>query len=362
MLLVCRGPRIAGLWCVFVSVAQLGITATAEAQWAVQPPATDVRLRGLGVVDADSVWASGSRGTFLRTVDGGRHWTTGVVPGASELDFRDLHAWSADTACLLSIGPGASSRIYRTGDGGRTWGLSFRNPDPKGFLDALAFWDDEHGLALGDPVDGRFMILTTDDGGKSWRRISAEGMPPALPGEGAFAASGTCLVVAGRQSAWFATGGASASRAFRSADRGRHWSAHETPIQAGSPSSGIFSLAFRDPEHGVAVGGDYKHPDVSGRFVARTSDGGKTWALPMNPHPRGYRSAVAFLPASTPPTLVAVGPTGADLSVDDGASWTPIGRLGFDSVGFTPGGEAGWASGELGAIAKLPREALAPAK
>ncbi|MHC5544296.1 beta propeller repeat protein, partial [Singulisphaera rosea] len=142
----------------------------------------------------------------------------------------------------------------------------------------------------------------------------------------------------------------------------RHWSVHETPIQAGSPSSGIFSLAFRDPENGVAVGGDYKQPENSGRFVARTSDGGKTWILPTNAHPRGYRSAVAYLPASHPPTLVAVGPTGADLSADDGASWTPFGKIGFDSIGFSPAGDAGWASGELGAIAKLTRDASGLAK
>ncbi|MHC5541349.1 WD40/YVTN/BNR-like repeat-containing protein, partial [Singulisphaera rosea] len=191
--------REAWFWGVFVLVAQLGVIPPAGAQWAVSHAVTDVRLRGLGVVDADTVWASGGRGTFLRTVDGGLHWTTEVVPGASSLDFRDLHAWDSDNACLLSIGPGESSRIYRTDDGGKRWSLSYKNTDPKGFLDALAFWDEEHGLALGDPVDGRFTILATDDGGKSWQCLSSEGVPPALPGEGAFAASGTCLVVGGRQ-------------------------------------------------------------------------------------------------------------------------------------------------------------------
>ena len=217
----------------------------------------------------------------------------GTVPGASALDFRDVHAVDAETAYLLSIGAGEQSRIFKTTDGGATWATLYVNKDPKGFLDAIAFWDADHGLALGDPVDGRFVILTTDDGGKTWEPTPPEGMPPALPGEGAFAASGTCLVVQGDGHAWFATGGAKVSRVFRSTDRGRTWTAHETPVMAGTPSSGIFSLAFHDADHGVAVGGDYKEPGETGNVVALTEDGGRTWRLPKGQGPGGYRSAVA---------------------------------------------------------------------
>ena len=198
-------------------------------------------------------------------------------------------------AYVLSIGEGKLSRIFKTSDGGQTWALQHENPDPKGFLDALAFWDVDHGLALGDPVEGRFVILATDDGGKSWKRTAADGMPVALPGEGAFAASGTCLVVQGDRNAWFATGG---GRIFRSVDRGRSWSVHQTPISAGNGSSGIFSLAFWDSQHGVAVGGDFKQPDQAGKVCALSSDGGRTWRSPSGSQPGGYRSAVAFVPDS----------------------------------------------------------------
>ena len=165
---------------------------------------------------------------------------------------------------------------------------------------------------MGDPIDGRFLILTTDDGGKSWGRADGMSIPPALAGEGAFAASGTCLVVEGERNAWFGTGGAKVARVFRSGDRGRSWTAHETPIRASAPTSGIFSLAFRDADHGIAVGGDYKDTQASGRVVSRTKDGGRTWSVPAGPVPAGFRSAVAYLPGPGSPKLIAVGPTGAD--------------------------------------------------
>src|SRR5262249_15484544 len=149
------------------------------------------------------------------------------------------------------------SRIYKTTDGGATWVLQHTNRDPKGFLDAIAFWDADHGLALGDPIGRRFTILTTDDGGRTWTKGDAAGLPPVLRGEGASAASGPCLVPRGEHDAWFGTGGGPSARVFRSRDRGRTWTVHDTPLRAGSPTSGIFSLAFRDADHGAIVGGSY---------------------------------------------------------------------------------------------------------
>ncbi|QDV37575.1 WD40/YVTN/BNR-like repeat-containing protein [Tautonia plasticadhaerens] len=328
------------------------VTGVCPAQWEPQDSGTEARLRGLGVVSRDVAWASGSGGTVLRTTDGGKTWTPRPVPGAPSLDFRDIEAIDADTAHLLSIGEGEQSRIYKTIDGGESWGLQYTNRDPDGFLDAIAFWDAEHGLALGDPVNGRFIVLTTDDGGRNWEPIPAEGMPPALPGEAAFAASGTCLVVHGEDDAWFATGGGGVARVFRSADRGRTWTAHETPVRAGNTASGLFSIAFRDADHGVAVGGDYQEPGKTGGFVALTCDGGKTWRLAQGEPPSGYRSAVAYVPGLETPTLIAVGPTGSDISVDGGESWRPLGEQGFHAVGFA-GADAGWAVGEDGSIARF---------
>ncbi|QDV36934.1 WD40/YVTN/BNR-like repeat-containing protein [Tautonia plasticadhaerens] len=333
-------------------VALLAIVAlgdAAPAQWVVQDSGTTARLRGLCVVSGRVAWASGAGGTVLRTVDGGETWEPKVVPDAADLDFRDIEAFDERTAYALSIGEGKLSRIYKTADGGATWTLRHVNRDPDGFLDAMAFWDADHGLVLGDPVGGRFVVLATDDGGETWDRIAAGGMPEALPGEGAFAASGTCLVVQGERHAWFGTG---AGRVFRSEDRGRTWTAHETPVRADSPSSGVFSLAFRDAEHGVAVGGDYERPGLAGRLVALTSDGGRTWRSPQGPEPGGYRSAVAYLPDLDGPTLVAVGPTGTDWSNDGGETWAKLGDEGFHAVGFA-GPRAGWAVGEDGRIARF---------
>lgn len=319
------------------------------AQWITQPSGTSARLRGLSVVNERVAWASGTGGTVLRTLDGGASWSILPVPNANDLDFRDIEAFDAHSAYALSIGEGESSRIVKTGDGGQTWTLQLVNEEPDGFLNALAFWDSQHGLALGDPIGGRFDIRATDDGGKTWTRIDPEGMPEALPNEGAFAASGTCLFVWGDQLAWFGTSG---GRVFRSEDRGKTWTVHQTPIRSASPSSGLFSLSFQNAKHGVAIGGDYEIPERIGSLVALTSDGGRSWSAPEGPEPGGYRSAVVFLPDQDPPTLIAVGPTGSDRSEDGGKSWTPLGELGFHAVDFA-NASTGWAVGDGGIIARF---------
>ena len=323
------------------------------AQWTPQVSGTKARLRGLAVVNDKVVWASGTQGTYVRTTDGGITWKAGTVPGAGSLDFRDVHADDEQRAFLLSIGEGEKSRIYQTVDGGTTWSLRFTNPDPRGFLDAIAFWDAEHGLAMGDPVDSRFTILTTDDGGVTWKRAPPERMPVALKSEGAFAASGTCLVVQDQRNAWFGTGGAAAARVFRTTDRGQSWTVHDTPITAGNPSAGVFSLAFRDALHGVAVGGDYKAPENSKHLCAITADGGISWTKPEETGPAGYRSAVCFVRGATQPMVVAAGPTGSDLSLDGGNSWKPLGKIGFHAVGFLGLPDAGWGVGDEGTIARF---------
>lgn len=265
------------------------------------------------MVSSATAWASGTLGTYLRSTDGGASWSAAQVPGAEALDFRDVEAFSASEAYLLSAGPGELSRIYKTTDGGRNWTLQFTNRDAQGFFDGMAFWDSKHGLALGDPVDGRFVLITTKDGGKNWKRLSPQAMPPAIAGEGAFAASGTCIAVQGKNNVWFATGG-SVARVFRSADQGKSWSVAETPIVHGTESAGIFSIAFRDPHHGVVAGGDYKHPQQEGPNLALTEDGGSTWQL-SKASPQAYFSAAAFDAAND--RVLAVGPV-LTLAVENG--------------------------------------------
>jgi photosystem II stability/assembly factor-like uncharacterized protein len=314
------------------------LTTTALAQY-IQPSHTTESLRGVSSVSAKTAWASGTHGTYLRTTDAGAHWQAAQVPGAEALDFRAVVAFSADEAFLMSAGPGDQSRIYHTVDAGQHWQLQFKNENPKGFFDSMIFLDRTHGVALGDPVPDetgklKFELLTTEDG-QTWQSIPPAQLPPAVEGEGAFAASNSCLAVvpvSGPKSPWksgasapaaattsprdpfknsapsrdanlhtdtvsdhnlwFATGG-SVARVFHSPDRGQTWEVFNTPIVHGADSTGIFSIAFRDPFHGVIAGGDYKHPDQDGPNLAFTNDGGKTWTLsPIKP--QAFFSAAAY--------------------------------------------------------------------
>ena len=186
-----------------------------------------------------------------------------VIADADALDFRDIQAFDQNTAFVLSIGPGDQSRIYKTSDGGKIWQRQFTNSDPKAFYDCFAFWDSTHGIAVSDSVDGKFPLIATSDG-MTWNPVAVKNMPPALPSEGAFAASGTCIATFGKNDVWFGTGGP-AARVFHSADRGKNWTVAETPIIHGAASQGVFSLAFWTAKDGVAVGGDYKEPAKRGK-------------------------------------------------------------------------------------------------
>jgi photosystem II stability/assembly factor-like uncharacterized protein len=337
---------------IVVLVAGLAVGSSFDGPWSLLESGTGARLRGVSAVSEAVAWASGSKGTVLKTTDGGKTWAKLVVPDSEALDFRDIQAFDDHTAYVLSIGPGELSRISKTLDGGSTWTLQHVNRDPKGFLDAIAFWDVDHGLALGDPVDGRYAILATDDGGKTWSKIPDAGMPAALAGEGAFAASGTCLVVEGTSNAWFGTGGGAKARVFRSTDRGRTWAVSDTPIRSGNPSSGVFGLAFRDPSNGLVVGGDYKLEQDPAGNIAATSDGGRTWTPLEGNRPAGFRSAVAFSPGRQGREVIAVGPSGADFSDDGGMTWKPMGTTGFHAFGFGASPASGWGAGEQGRIGR----------
>jgi photosystem II stability/assembly factor-like uncharacterized protein len=345
---------------ILFTVVSLLLMVHASAQWTAQTSGTTVRFRGVSAVSSSVAWASGDKGTYARTTDGGRTWRAGTVPGAAELDFRDVDGFDANTAYLLSIGEGEKSRIYKTVDGGLHWELQFKSSRAESFFDAMAFWDSEHGIAMSDPVGGRFLIITTSDGGRTWKEMPAEGMPQALPGEGAFAASGTCITVRGKRNVWFGTGGPGGARVFRSSDGGRTWAVTKTPVISGQ-AAGIFSITFWNPRHGVIVGGDYTKEGEALNNAAITVDGGRTWTLVRDSNPRGYRSGVAFIPGMAEPTLIAVGPTGSDYSTNGGRRWTNIGGDGFHSVSFATAG-AGWAVGEGGRIAVFKGRAssLAP--
>ncbi len=320
---------------------------SAWAQWEQQASGVDVQLRGISAVSPKVAWASGAKGTVLRTVDSGQHWEKLAIAGTEGLDFRDIQAFDDKTAFVLSIGLGEQSRIYQTTDGGRNWQLQFTNHNPKAFYDCFAFWDKSHGIAFSDSVDSVFPLLIWN--GADWRPLVPHTLPPALPNEGGFAASGTCIATSGKSDVWFVTGGP-AARIFHSSDRGVNWSAVNSPILSGSPSQGIFSIAFSDSTHGVIVGGDYSNPKNQEKNAAYTTDGGKSWTLASH-SPQGYRSAVAFIPHSRPLTLIAVGTSGSDYSLDGGGTWVGLDAEDYNAVSFAEP-SAGWAVGPKGRIAR----------
>jgi photosystem II stability/assembly factor-like uncharacterized protein len=321
--------------------------AAASYSWHLTPTGSTARLRGLSAVSERIAWASGSQGTVLRTLDQGATWQSVGPPGTANLQFRDIQAFDENNAVILSIGPGTDSRVYVTSNGGATWTLTFVNPDPNAFYDCMTFFDKKRGLALSDPPDGaRFRILATDDGGRSWHVVDPAGMPPALPGEAGFAASGQCITSKGH-TAWFGTGGGAAARVFRSSDRGLTWTVSTTPILS-SPTAGIFSLAFRDENHGLAVGGDFLAPTASPDNFASTRDSGRNWAL-IPGAPAEYRSGSTWVDGHT---AIAVGPSGSDVSTDQGDTWTRFDGGSFDTADCA-NPNACWASGEQGRAAYL---------
>jgi photosystem II stability/assembly factor-like uncharacterized protein len=349
-----RGQRFRVRGLLTAACAAVTVAAAAGApSWQLQTSGTSERLRAVSVVNTKIAWASGNKGTVLRTDDGGARWIALVVPGAEDLDFRDVEATGERTAYILSIGSGDKSRIYKTTDAGKTWVLQFTNPDPKAFYDAVAFWDEQNGLAVGDPVDGRFTVLRTSDGGKTWSLTPEANRPLALPGDGMFAASGTCLTVHGRTNAWIGTGGAVRARVLRTTDRGVTWAEAATPIVAGTSSAGIFSIAFSDALHGIVVGGDYRRERDPGDNVALTTDGGRSWRIAGGGTLRSFRSGVVFVPGSGGREVIAVGPAGTDRSLDGGRTWTPVGEVGFHAVSADRAGQAVWAVGEQGRVGRF---------
>jgi len=331
--------------------ALLMLPQAARAQWVAAPPLGDAELRGLSAAAPNVVWASGTRGRYASSIDGGRTWRLDSVPYAGALDFRAVHALDARRAWLMSAGEAekGQARIYRTTDAGAHWSLVYTTLQKGVFLDALAFWDTQHGIALSDPVDGRFFLLTTNDGGGSWSRVPPDRLPPTLPGEAAFAASGTCLTINGQADVWIGTGGAATARVYHSTDRGRSWTVADAPVHAGNASSGIFAVAFRDGRHGVAVGGDYQL--VHGGFpnVALTDDGGRTWRVAKGQLPAGYMSGAAYIPGTG--HVIAVGLAGTALSLDGGESWKMVDTTAYNAVRFAAA-DAGFAVGPRGRVAR----------
>ena len=313
--------------------------------WEVQYAEEGALFIGLWIVDDNTVWAAGTGGRVARTVDGGETWSVGVVPGADSLQFRDVHAFSDREAFVLSIGEGEQSRIYKTADGGESWTRVFLNEDPNAFYDCFSFWDRQRGFVFSDSHEGEFTLLQTGDGGATWTKIDPALVPDARPGEGAFAASGTCVATQPGGFGWFGTGASGVdSRVIRTTDYGESWAEAITPLRSWDGTSGITSLAFLDEKTGVAAGGNFTYRDSIFDDVIVTRDGGATWSVAGRSGLGGAIFAVDYVPGAPTPTLVAVAPTGSAYSTDHGESWTRIDSANYWTVAFH-GPEVGWAAG-----------------
>jgi hypothetical protein len=330
----------------------LAAVGRAQAQWEIETSNTTADLRGIHSVGDGVAWASGTNGTVLRTEDGGYVWQgCAVPPGAEKLDFRGVQGFDANTAIVMSSGKGALSRLYKTTDGCHTWKLILTNPDAEGFWDAVKFRDPRNGFLLGDPVNGRFVLMGTHDGGEHWLRAAAASLKAATPESGAFAASNSSLLFSPQEdSPSFVTGGpggalfyggvyassadGTSKDAVCSFQQGKEppadcitsWLGFQVlglSLKGDSASSGGFSIAAAGPGKYpvVVVGGDYAQPEAEAGSAAYLHGRFETF-LAVRTMPHGYRSSVAYDAATK--TWVTVGPNGTDISADDGKNWRAL--------------------------------------
>lgn len=321
------------------------------AQWTPQSSGTDASFRSLSAVNERVVWAGGSKGTVLHTVDGGASWEVLRVPGAEKLDFRGIHGIDAQTAVAVSAGlaEDGQARIFRTSDGGKNWKEVWQTTEKGVFLDGISFWDAKNGLIFGDPINQKIYLLKTSDGGQTWQRLSPAQLPDNKPNEAAFAASNSTMVLQGKSNVWIGTGGSELARVFYSSNRGESWKVVTTSMVANA-SSGIFGLCFWNAKNGIAVGGNYKADKEAFDNVIVTKDGGKSWQKATATQPAGLKEAVRKLKNGY---LVAVGPAGTSLSKDNGQAWEPLQNAPTGLHAMACVGNTCWAIGGKGALVVL---------
>ena len=332
-----------------------------------QKSGTTQLLISVSPVNPRVVWAAGTGGTYVVTTDGGQHWKAAIVPGAEKLQFRDVQGVSDKVAYLMSIGNDTTDfRIYKTTDGGQTWTIQFKNETEHAFYDCFAFWTPTRGIAHSDSVNGVFPDLRSLNG-MTWQSIAGK-MPPALPSEASFAASGTCITTQGGRNAWTATGGSAVARILATRDGGDNWNAYDTPLVS-SASAGAVTVAFRNPWNGMVAGGDLASNDSAD--AATSNDGGRTWTLTKKPPTPGTIFCLSYVQggdnndaherdhdfdklvvvtAETQPNFTS---GSAAWTPDEGDTWHALPNVsGFWAVAFaTP--KAGWFVGNNGRILKI---------
>ena len=307
-------------------------THTSFTQVVIEDVFTDsLSIRAIVPIDDQKVWFAANRGS-VGIIDGKTPKLATIKYGDSLLHFRSIAAIK-DAVFVLSIGsPGVLYKIDFNGEEATNIEKVYSERGEKVFYDAIAFWNDQEGIAMGDPTDNCLSIIVTRDGGNNWKKISCEVLPEVENGEAAFAASNTNIAIV-NDHVWIASGGKRA-RVFHSADKGITWEVFETPMLQGGTMTGIYSIDFYDENTGVIFGGNWEKKEFNEGNKALTTDGGKTWELLSNGAGPGYRSSVSFVPGTKGKGIVAVGSPGVSYSNDQGESWIEMSQEGFYAVEF----------------------------
>ncbi|AYL96426.1 WD40/YVTN/BNR-like repeat-containing protein [Mucilaginibacter celer] len=278
-------------------------------------------IRGLSVVNDKTAWISGSKGYIAKTADGGKTWTWQQVKGYEKSDFRDIEAFSDQEAIIMSSG--SPSYILKTKDGGLTWQEKYQKTDTTYFLDAMDFADRRHGYILGDPINNKFLLLETKDGGETW--AESTNPPEALPGEAAFAASGTCLRVLESGTIYVASGGKS-SRLISLSNGSSQWNYANLPISQGKSSEGAFSLSTGKNES-IIVGGDYANDKKTDSVAAIQTSANTAVFVLTKGGPQGFQSSVEYLGGHI---FLSTGTPGSNITTDGGQTWRQIDTTSFN--------------------------------
>lgn len=288
-----------------------------------------ISIRAIHAIDKNKVYYAGSKGRFGFTKDGGKTWShqnltyqDSIIPA-----FRSIASNGTDLFVLSIESPALLYRI----NADKT-SLVYTEKHPKVFYDAMAFFDAQNGIAMGDPTDRCLSIITTNDGGTTWNKLDCTKLPKTADGEAAFAASNTNIKIIGN-TVWIVTGGTKA-RVFKSSDKGKTWQVYDTPIIQGQGAQGIYSVDFYDKNNGIIIGGDYSKPEDKMQNKAITSDGGKTWQLVAQGQNPGYRSCVQYVPNTNRQEIFAVGIKGISFSNDAGMTWQKVSDASYFTIQF----------------------------
>ncbi len=304
-----------------------------------------ISIRAIAPIDENRVWFAANKGK-IGLIDGKTPKLATIKYEDSLLHFRSI-ATTKEAVFVLSIAnPGV---LYKIGFDAEISGEAtnieevYVETGEKVFYDSMAFWNDNEGIAMGDPTGPCLSIIITRDGGNRWEKLPCDMLPQTETGEAAFAASNSNIALFGDH-AWIATGGKRA-RVFHSADKGKTWEVFNTPIIEGKAMTGIYSIAFFDEKTGIVFGGDWEDKSFNDANKAITKDGGKNWKLIGKGKSPGYTSAVKFIPGSAGKGLLSVGSQGVSYSSDQGKNWIVLSKEDFHAIEFVNDSTA-FASGE----------------